>query len=258
MEQIEITPIPALNDNYIWIVISIAQHTALVIDPGDATPVIDFLTKHQLSLQAILITHHHWDHVNGISELLHHFDIPIYASAKEKLPSTTMPLYDDNEVRISTFPIVFHVLAIPGHTSGHIAYYSPGMLFCGDTLFAAGCGKLFEGTAAQMYASLQKIAALPFDTKIYCAHEYTLNNLRFAQTVEPHNSKILERIQRVTTLRNKKLPSLPSTLQEELETNPFLRCKSPELKANVEAYAHQHLQDPMEIFSWLRKWKDNF
>ncbi|MBX3708672.1 MAG: hydroxyacylglutathione hydrolase [Gammaproteobacteria bacterium] len=257
LNPITIKPIRTLKDNYVWVIINNASHTAVIIDPGEADPVITFLNDNKLSLLAVLITHHHWDHTNGIPGIINHSDVPIYGPAAEKIPSVTNIVFENIQIDIPGFPTL-QALDIPGHTIGHIAYYSPGILFCGDTLFAAGCGRIFEGTAAQMYSSLQKIAALPEDTKIYCAHEYTLNNLRFAATVEPSNKKINERIQSVTELRHKNLPSLPSTLREEKETNPFLRCHEPELRIHAEEHIGQTLTTPIAIFTALRQWKNNF
>lgn len=257
MNTIRVEPIRALKDNYVWAIVDSEQHAAIIVDPGEAMPVIDFLDKQKLSLRAILITHHHWDHVNGIAEILAQHNAPVYGPANEDIPHLTHPLSSATTVNINGFPEL-KVLEIPGHTSGHIAYYAPDMLFCGDTLFAAGCGRIFEGTAAQMYDSLQKIAALPAHTGIYCGHEYTLNNLRFAQTVEPDNKNIAERIKQVTELRDNHLPSLPSLLSEELTTNPFLRCDSFDIKATLEKQHSTELQDPVAVFAVLRKLKDRF
>lgn len=257
-KQIAVEPIRTLKDNYVWAIVNHEQHNALIVDPGEAQPVLDFLDKNKLSLSAILITHHHWDHTNGIAQILNHHHVPVYGPANENIPHLTHFVSEASKVHITGFPLTFDVLEIPGHTSGHIAYYSPGMVFCGDTLFSAGCGRLFEGTAEQMYSSLQKIFALPDDTLVYCAHEYTLNNLKFAYAVEPGNKNIIERIQHVTELRNNDHPSVPSTLQEEKATNPFLRCHSAELKASVEQHANEHLNTPIAVFTALRKWKDQF
>ncbi len=253
--ECQIIAIPALQDNYIWGLIN-AKKEAIIIDPGDAKPVVDFLNQHQCQLKAILITHHHWDHTSGISTLFYS-NLPVYGPANEVIPHKTVFLQESDVVQVSGFP-PFFVMDIPGHTLGHIAYYSQGILFCGDTLFAAGCGRLFEGTAFQLYTSLQKLADLPGDTKIYCAHEYTMQNLRFAQAVEPGNSQILRRLHSVTRLREENVPSLPSLLQEEKETNPFLRCDSLELIAKVEKYANQRLENSVDVFTWLRKWKNAF
>lgn len=252
----EIIPVPVLKDNYVWTIIDKEQHNALVIDPGDAMPVLEFLKKHQLNLQGILITHHHADHTGGITELIRHHAVPVIGSFQEKGLGITLPIQPDQAWRPEHFPLTFQVLGIPGHTLAHVAYYSPGMLFCGDTLFAAGCGRVFEGTSEQMYKSLQKLAALPDETNIYCGHEYTLKNLHFAEKVEPTNLNIKKRIAHVSELRKKNLPSLPATLAEEKKTNPFLRCDSPELIMHVEQYAGQKLQTPVDVFTWVRKWKD--
>jgi len=257
-QAIEVQPISALKDNYIWVLVNKKNKTAIVVDPGEAPPVLEFLQKNDLSLLAIFITHHHWDHTNGIEEILNFKKVPVYGSANEKITHLTHPLRELDIVSVPEFPLDFQVLEIPGHTVGHIAYYSPGMLFCGDTLFSAGCGRLFEGTAEQMFISLQKLAALPDDTKVYCAHEYTLNNLRFAASVEANNQEIMNRISFVTALRDKNLPSLPSTMKEEKETNPFLRCGVLEVKWNVEKQVNRKLESLVETFAMLRKWKDEF
>jgi len=253
-----IHPIPILKDNYVWVLMDDKEHTAIIIDPGDAKPVIAFLKQHHLSLLAILITHHHWDHTNGIADILREYPAPVYGPAHENIVEMTHALHDNETFQIPGFPHAITAIDIPGHTAGHIAYHVENALFCGDTLFAAGCGRLFEGTPAQMAASLEKIMSLSDDTKIYCAHEYTLNNLRFAEVVEPDNQEITERIQRVTDLRNNHKPSLPSTLREEKATNPFLRCDSAELKANVEKHAGVSLENTVAVFAALRKWKDGF
>lgn len=256
--NLQIKPIPALKDNYIWAIIESELQAALIVDPGEAAPVLDFLNKEKLTLKGILITHHHFDHTNGVAELKSYYDCPVFGSAAESVAEVTVPVRGGDKINIAHFPLTLTVIDIPGHTSGHIAYYAKEMLFCGDTLFSAGCGRLFEGTPGEMYASLQKIAELPNDTKIYCGHEYTLNNLKFAKTVEPHNINMIERIQAVESLREKNQPTLPSLLSQEKETNPFLRCDSAELIEQVALYAKQKLHHPVEVFKWLRKWKDEF
>jgi hydroxyacylglutathione hydrolase len=227
--QVQVTAIPALSDNYIWAIIH--QDKAVIVDPGEAEPVERFLKQHHLSLAGILLTHHHWDHTNGAAALHQRYHVPVFGPAEDHIPSVTHALRDGDSVKIPDFPIVWRVMAIPGHTLGHVAYYADGMLFCGDTLFSAGCGRLFEGTAQQMYDSLSQLAALPCNTRVYCGHEYTVKNLQFAQTVEPENTRIVTRLEEVQALRNQQLPSLPSTIKIELETNPFLRCDSPEVFA---------------------------
>lgn len=255
---IDIHPIRTLKDNYVWALIDNKRRTAVIIDPGEHEPVIEFLNQRQISLISILITHHHWDHTNGIAGLLNSFNVPIFGSFNEKIANLTNPMREGMQVNLPGFPVTLSILEIPGHTLGHIAYTAPGMVFTGDTLFGAGCGRLFEGTAAQMLSSLQKLAALPDDTNVYCGHEYTLNNLRFAQIVEPTNEKIAERIERVTELVKMEKSSLPSTMKEEKETNPFLRCDSPDVVASVEAHVHGKLDNKLAVFTALRKWKDEF
>lgn len=251
-----ITPVPVLKDNYVWIMANAKERTAIVVDPGDASPVIDYLQQHQLKVCAVFITHHHWDHTNGLSELIRQCSAPVFGSIHSIVQGLTHRVSEDQAVVIDTFP-PFRVMDIPGHTLDHIAYYSPGILFCGDTLFSAGCGRVFEGSAAQLYRALQKMAALPDDTGIYCGHEYTLNNLLFAQQVEPGNEKIGIRIQQVSALREKNRPSLPSFLSDERDTNPFLRCTSPEIIQHAECHAGHVLLDSVDVFSELRAWKSS-
>lgn len=210
--MIEIHPIAALKDNYIWIIINPQSKTALVVDPGDAKPVFEFLKINSFTLKGILITHHHFDHVNGVVDLIKQNQVPVIGSANSPYQHLTHKVVDEDVVLVDkSFP-KYKIISIPGHTMDHIAFYDNTHLFCGDTLFGAGCGRLFEGTASKLYASLQKIAELPQKTIICCAHEYTLNNLRFAQTIEPDNFYIQQRLEHVISLRDKGLPSVPSTL----------------------------------------------
>lgn len=256
IKQGYITPIPTLTDNYVWAIVNERDRAALIIDPGEAKKVDDFLKSQALRLSAILITHHHWDHTNGIQELVSLYHVPVYGPQNKSIASITHPVSDQDA--FSALGFQYKVVAIPGHTLDHIAYQTDGHFFCGDTLFAAGCGRVFEGTAEQMYESLQKIAALPTTTHLYCAHEYTANNLRFAEMVEPDNDAIKKRLQAIMALRNEGIPSLPSILSDELATNPFLRCESPTILKQVETYAKKNLTTPIEVFTWLRKWKDTF
>ena len=255
---VEIKPIASLKDNYIWAIIDNNAREVIIIDPGTVAPVDAFIEEHSLNLLAIFITHHHWDHTNGVTELKNRYQTMVYAPQHDPVKDSDILMHEPEILSIAGFPLSFSILDIPGHTLGHIAYYAPGMLFCGDTLFAAGCGRLFEGTAEQLYASLQKMAALPDDTKVYCAHEYTLNNLRFAAAVEPGNQHIADRIKHVTALRKTDLPSLPSTLAEEKLTNPFLRCNRETIRTSVEQHAGKKLTTPVAVFTELRKWKDGF
>lgn len=253
----KVIPITAFTDNYIWLIVDEVSQQAIVVDPGNAQPVLKTLAKLDIQLLAIFITHHHWDHSNGIQELSQHYSIPVYGPANETIDGVNLFLTENDEINLST-SFNFRALEIPGHTHGHIAYYGHKALFCGDTLFGAGCGRLFEGTADQMFSSLTKLSQLPDDTLIYCGHEYTLANLQFAQTVEPNNKAIKARIEKVTALRRNELPSLPSTIQEEKLTNPFLRCNKPEVIKAVKNHSSQAIKNPVDIFSILRDWKNNF
>ena len=249
----------AFEDNYIWVIRGNSQTHAALVDPGDAAPVLAALTRLGITPTAILCTHHHGDHVGGIPELLQLFPrLPVYGPAHENIDTLTHPLHDGDDVRLPDLGLDFNVLEVPGHTRGHLAYYGHGWLFCGDTLFSAGCGRLFEGTAAQMYASLTRLVALPGDTQVYCAHEYTLANLRFAQAVEPDNADIAAYRHEVEARRAQDEPTVPSTLKRELRINPFLRTAVPEVRAKVEKHAGISLPDSLSVFAAVRRWKDNF
>lgn len=255
-----ITPIPAFKDNYIWLIE--LQAGAVVVDPGDAAPVLDYLKNHRLRLTAILITHHHEDHQGGIEALVAacgKTHAPrVFGPIAESIIGLTNPLQGGERLSVAG-DTPFEVIATPGHTRGHLSYLHGDNLFCGDTLFAAGCGRLFEGTAEQMKNSLDRLAALPGDPWIFCAHEYTLANLRFAQAVEPDNADIEHRILEVEQRRRQDQPSLPSSMSEEKKTNPFLRYDIPAVVANVQRYlgSTQPLT-PLEVFTALRAWKNVF
>lgn len=249
----QIEPILAFEDNYIWALRH--QGQAAVVDPGEAAPVQRFLEKVGARLTAILVTHHHGDHTGGITELAARHPAPVYGPAREAQALVTHPL--DEGSHITLLGADFVVLDVPGHTLGHVAYYARDVgLFCGDTLFGAGCGRVFEGTLAQMYASLARIAALPAKTPIYCAHEYTESCLRFAQTVEPDNAVIAARIESVKRLRIAGQPSVPFALAEELATNPFLRWQAPGVIAAATAQLGRRPANDTETFSALRRWRD--
>jgi hydroxyacylglutathione hydrolase len=258
--MITIIPIPAFADNYIWTLR--AGTTAVVVDPGDAAPVLAYLEQEGLALAAILATHHHGDHVGGIPALLERFPVPVFGPAREAIPGRTTAVADGDVVPVPGLPVQLTVFDIPGHTAGHIAYFGDvaarPSLFCGDTLFAAGCGRLFEGTPQQMWSSLSTLAGLPEATHVYCGHEYTLANLRFARAVEPGNAQVLERQEREQVKRDRGEPTLPSTIGLERATNPFLRAHLPAVRAAAERHAGRPLPDDVAAFAELRTWKNVF
>lgn len=256
-EELEITPIPAFEDNYIWLLRNPGSDRAAVVDPGDEDPVLETLEREGLSLAGILITHRHGDHTGGIRGLKAVFpDVPVIGPAGERIPTLTRRVAEGHQVEVPGLVARWRVMEVPGHTSGHIAYYGEGVLFCGDTLFAAGCGRVFDGTTEQLHASLVRISALPPDTRLYCAHEYTLANLGFAEWVEPESPRLRERIAESRRLRAAGRPTVPSTLAEELETNPFLRVAVPQVRRAAEAYAGRALADDADAFAVVRGWKD--
>ncbi|MCX8087476.1 MAG: hydroxyacylglutathione hydrolase [Rhodocyclaceae bacterium] len=253
-----IEAIPAFEDNYIWAIRGMGPiGRVAVVDPGEAAPVERFLARTQDQLVAILVTHRHADHTGGIAELVARHPVPVYGPALEAADVVTHPLRDGERVTLAALGLDFEVLHLPGHTLGHIAYYRPGMLFCGDVLFGAGCGRVFEGTLEEMHASLARIAALPRDTKLYCAHEYTQSCLRFAQQVEPCNALIAARSEQVSRLRAAGLPSVPSTLAEELDTNPFLRWQAPAVIEAATAWLGHAPASDAETFAAIRRWRDS-
>ena len=252
----EVVPVKAFKDNYVWTLRN-ASHAA-VVDPGEARPVLDYLGAERLQLAAILATHHHPDHVGGIEELVRKHRVPVFGPRGEPIPALTQPVSEGDRVAIPELGASFSVLDIPGHTRAHVAYYGAGALFCGDTLFACGCGRLFEGTPEQMYASLQKLLALPDETKVYCGHEYTLANIGFARAVEPDNRALGEREARDRRLREAGRPTLPSTLGDEKATNPFLRCREPAVIESANKYLGARIADPVRVFAAIRDWKNRF
>ena len=263
MTDVVIKPIPAFTDNYFWCVYREEKAAAVVVDPGAAGPVFSYLERKGLELHTILITHHHADHIGGVAELLRRFPSAlVYGPKREAVPHITHSLVGDEEIELGVLGLKFRVIDVPGHTSGHIAYYcsahTPPILFCGDTLFSVGCGRLFEGTAEQLYASLQTLAALPATTCVYCAHEYTMSNIRFAKEVEPLNPDLVNYERQVRSLREKNIPSLPTTIGLELSVNPFLRVSHDAVMQGVSAHSGVNVNSPQEVFSQLRRWKDVF
>ncbi len=261
----QILPLRAFSDNYIWL-LERGRH-AVLVDPGDAGPALAHLAAAGLQLVAILVTHHHPDHTGGIEGILAQLQgdvpIPVYGPASEDIASVNCPLVDGDRVELPELQASFEVIAVPGHTRGHIAYYGRklcgcGVLFCGDTLFPCGCGRLFEGTPAQMHASLGRLAALPAATKLYCAHEYTQANIHFALAVEPDNEALHQREQQVARLRAADLPTVPSTVELELATNPFLRVTAPTVRASAQRSSGEQLTEPVAVFAAIRAWKNKF
>lgn len=253
-----VKPVPAFTDNYIWLIINTDNRHAAIVDPGDAQPVLATMDREHLIPTAILATHHHGDHVGGVPGILGIHPVPVFGPAAENIPGRTHPLREGDVVELDELGARFRVLEVPGHTAGHIAYYGHGMAFVGDTLFMSGCGRLFEGTPAQMHASLCKLAALPDSTRIYCAHEYTLANLRFAATVEPDNQDIAERIAVSKALRDDNQPTVPATLELEKRTNPFLRVHVAAVRSAACNHAGRPLEPGAEVFGAVRRWKDTF
>ena len=257
--MLEARPIPAFRDNYIWLIRGGADPRAVaVVDPGDAAPVQAMLAAEQLRLTAILATHHHADHVGGVRELVNATGAAVFGPARERMPVAVTPLAGGDRARLPGLDLEFEVLDVPGHTAGHIAFHGHEALFCGDTMFSAGCGRLFEGTADQMLASLDAFAGLPDGTRMYCGHEYTVANLRFAMTVEPGNPDTMDYVKRAAAMRAQGQPTLPSTIGLEKRVNPFLRSRHEDVKSAAERRAGRTLPTPVAVFAEIRNWKDGF
>jgi len=252
----QVAAVRAFKDNYVWTLRN--ERHAAVVDPGDARPVLDYLAAENLELAAILATHHHQDHVGGVAGILARHPCPVYGPRGEPIPTLTRAVGGGDTVAVPELGLSLEVLDIPGHTRAHIAYYGAKMLFCGDTLFACGCGRVFEGTPAQLHASLEKLVALPDDTLVYCGHEYTLANIGFAKAVEPGNARLLERERDDARLRERGLPTLPSTIAREKATNPFLRVREPAVVSSADKYLGRRAGDPAAVFAALRQWKNDF
>lgn len=257
--RLEICALPAFSDNYIWLVADHSNQACAVVDPGDAGPVQAWLAEHPgWVLSAVLITHHHSDHVGGVETLKSAFDIRVYGPANEPIPARDRPLKDGDLIRVLGRTI--KVIGVPGHTSGHLAYHlvDEDVLFSGDTLFSAGCGRLFEGTPGQMLTSLERLAALPEPTRVFCAHEYTLPNLRFALAVDPDNHQIAERLAEVCEMRIRGQCTLPTRISDERALNPFLRVREAKIVEAIQRHAGLSIASAEECFAALRKWKDQF
>jgi hydroxyacylglutathione hydrolase len=257
--MLQVTRVRAFTDNYIWLIHAPREPAqVLVVDPGDAAPVEQALAEFRLNLCGILITHHHADHVGGVAELLRARQIPVFGPARENVPGEPRALREGDRVELTSLGLAFSVLDVPGHTAGHIAYVGHGAVFCGDTLFSAGCGRLFEGTAEQMAGSLAKLAGLPHETQVYCAHEYTLSNLHFGLAVEPDNAAAARYLEECQEKRARDEATIPSTVGRERTVNPFLRCDLGTVKQAAEAQAGRRLQNDIEVFAVIRQWKDGF
>jgi hydroxyacylglutathione hydrolase len=255
----KLIPLPAFQDNYLWVLHD--GQRALVVDPGDAKPVLAYLQREGLQLEAILVTHHHPDHIGGVDEVRDATGARVYGPARERIPEPLTRLAEGDA--ITALGLRFEVFDVPGHTSGHIAYYCAGvdgapLLFCGDTLFSGGCGRLFEGTPAQMLDSLDKLAALPGNTRVCCTHEYTLSNLKFALAVEPGNAELVHYTDRCEDLRAKGEPTLPSTIALEKQVNPFLRTRLAGVVQAARAHTGAPPADDVATFAAIRQWKNDF
>ena len=263
---LQVWPIPAFDDNYLWCIHD--GQSALIVDPGDAEPVLRYLEEKNLTLTGILITHHHADHTGGILALLQAVGshVPVYGPATIDIPGRTNAMMEGDKIEVAAPRISLEVFEVPGHTLSHIAYFAnmqanvvEPMLFCGDTLFASGCGRLFEGTPTQMSQSLAKFVALPKNTLVYCTHEYTLSNIRFALAVEPNNANLITWADTAKALRDQNLPTLPTTIGQELQVNPFMRCDQKEvIDAAMQVSGEQSLPSPAHVLAVIRAWKDRF
>lgn len=260
--MISITPIPAFNDNYLWLIHD--ENKAVVVDPGDPDPINRFLKQNNLNLVAILITHHHRDHTGGLLALKNRYNCRVIGPLNESIEGVDIRCQQDDLIAIDELKLSFKVIDVPGHTAGHIAYFAAkaehheNLLFCGDTLFSAGCGRLFEGTASQMWHSISKLMALPDDTQIYPAHEYTLSNIEFALSVEPGNQALIDYNEKSKSLRNNNIPTLPAILATEKAINPFMRVQQPSVIKMAESRSKDINLSDSEVFAVIRHWKDTF
>lgn len=255
----ELIPLPVFSDNYIWLLHN--GERALVVDPGEPTAVRAWLEEHGVVLDTILITHHHPDHTGGVDALRNATGAKVFGPLKEKMPEPLKRVGAGHKVEV--LGLIFNVLEVPGHTAGHIAYYCENidgqpLVFCGDTLFSGGCGRLFEGTPAQMLNSLEQLSRLPEATRVCCTHEYTLSNLRFALAVEPNNTDLAQHMAHCKSLREQNLVTLPSSMGLEIRINPFLRTRQDTVARAARSHAGAASNDPVAVFAALREWKNRF
>jgi len=256
---INVRPVRAFSDNYIWLIDSPrARGRVVAVDPGDAEPVIAELQRSGASLAAILLTHHHPDHIGGVPELLRRWAVPVIGPDDPRIAQRTLTVHEGRRCDLPDLGLSFEILQVPGHTLSHIALWGHGALFCGDTLFSAGCGRMFEGTPTQMNASLNRLRDLPPETRMFCGHEYTAANLRFALTVDPDNRTAQDYRDAVERTRAAGAPTLPSPLSLEIRINPFLRCDTAAIRMAAEAHAGRRLPEAADVFGELRSWKDTF
>lgn len=256
--MLQIEPIPAFEDNYIWMIGAPGRSAVAVVDPGDADPVLEVLESRGHHLAAILLTHHHGDHTGGVRELADRHPAPVFGPENEGIPGVDNPVRGDEVVALTDLELYLRVVDVPGHTAGHVAYVGPDFALVGDALFAGGCGRVFEGTMEQMHESLNRLATLPPETAIHCAHEYTVANLRFAREVEPDNRALERRLADAVATRAAGYPTVPSRLADELATNPFLRCDRPSVAAAAERRAGRTLASETDVFAVIRQWKDGW
>jgi hydroxyacylglutathione hydrolase len=261
--NMKVSMIKAFSDNYIWAISSNLGHNMALVDPGDANVCIEFIEQQKLQLSSILITHHHADHVGGIKKLVDYckskqWPLTIYGPESENIPHCDVALSESTKVELTDLALEFDIIDLPGHTSGHIAYLSQDNLFCGDTLFSGGCGRLFEGTPSEMLCSLEKLSALPERTQVYCAHEYTQANLNFALSVEPDNTELVDYYNQVLQKREQDIATIPTSIMLEKKINPFLRCNEPSLMTSAAEFSGDKVNDKLQTFTIIRSWKDNF
>lgn len=256
--MVNILTVKAFDDNYIWLIKDSQSQHCIVVDPGDAAPVLEILSAQHLIIDAIILTHGHYDHIDGVAALQETMDQPVFVYSKKQLFNESFLVKEGQTLDFFAGRFSLKVMEVPGHTLDHVAYYNESLLFCGDTLFSGGCGRVFEGTYQQMFASLTRLANLPDSTQVYCAHEYTQNNLIFALHIEPKNTELLQYIKLVSKKRQQGLATIPTTIGREKAVNPFLRCHASSLFNGLQARLAKEFCDPVSCFSALRKYKDSF